>query len=165
VAVIAGRHDGDDPAIAHHGFVVKQHRFGIGELKLDHATFQPCFAFPQYRVTPDEIGFLGADGKSESSLQHVILIGDVMAEMPERLFDAATVERVEPAKFQAVIRARPGERFKDVGGLICRNIKLPSQFADIGDAMGASQTHADLDLAGGCEREAIGAQIIGAYIL
>jgi hypothetical protein len=48
-------------------------------------------------------GFLRADRKAETGLQHVILIGDVMAEMAERLFDAAAVERMKAAELQAVI--------------------------------------------------------------
>jgi hypothetical protein len=68
---------------------------------------KPLLALAQDRVAADEIGFLRADGKAEAGLQHVILVGDVMAEMAEGLFDAAAVERVQPAELEAVIAVPP----------------------------------------------------------
>jgi hypothetical protein len=64
---------------------------------------EPLLALAQDGVATDEIGFLRAHGKAEAGLQHVILVGDVMAEMAERLFDAAAVQRVQAAELQAVV--------------------------------------------------------------
>jgi hypothetical protein len=73
---------------------------------------QPSSRFRSTASRPMKSGFLRADRKAETGLQHVILVGDVMAEMAERLFDAATVERVQPAELQPVIASRPLQRLE-----------------------------------------------------
>ena len=80
----------------------------------------------------------------------MVLVGDVVAEMAERLFDAAGIERVQAAELQAEIGAGLLDRLEDMGGLVGRDVELPAEFADIGDAVGAGEAHADLDLLRTC---------------
>jgi hypothetical protein len=103
MAVIARGHDGDDLAVAHHRLVVEQHRLGIGQLELHHAAESPSSRWRSTASRPMKSPFCVLHGKAETGLQHVVLVGDVMAEMPEGLFDAAGIERVQPAELQPVI--------------------------------------------------------------
>ena len=95
----------------------------------------------------------------------MVLVGDVVAEMAERLFDAAGIERVQAAEFQAEIRAGLLDRLEDMRGLIGRDVELPAEFADIGDAVGARQAHADLDLLERAERIVFVGEIVRADLL
>jgi hypothetical protein len=99
--------------------------------------------------------------KAEPGLEHVILVGDVMAEMAEGLFDPAGIQRVQPAELQPVIAARPRQRFEDMRRLIGGDVELPAQLADIGDAVRAGEAHADLDLARGAEGMRRVGEIVG----
>ena len=107
----------------------------------------PLSCLRRYSVATDEIALLGAHGKAEASFQHMILVGDVMAEMAIGFFDPAAIQRVNAAELQTEIRACLFDGFEDMGGLIGRDIKFPAKFADIGNAMGAGETHAGFDLA------------------
>lgn len=90
----------------------------------------------------------------------MILIGDIVAEMAERLFDAATVERVKAAEFEADIPTGGLQHLEDMGGLVGGDVKLPAELTDIGDAVGAGEPHANLDLA----RRAEGMRLIGEIV-
>ena len=83
----------------------------------------------------------------------MILIRDVMAEMPERLLDPATVKRMKPAKLQPQIRPRLFQRLEDMRRLVGGRVDLPAQLADIGHPVRAPKAHADLDLLRGAEGE------------
>ncbi|ESX83494.1 hypothetical protein X755_32835 [Mesorhizobium sp. LNJC405B00] len=113
----------------------------------------------------DELALGGFDRKAEAGLQHIVLVGDVMAEMPKRLFDATGIQRMQAAKFQADIRPRFIDRLEDMGRLVGRNIKFPAEFADIGDAVGTGEAHADLDLLEGAEWIVVVGEIVGADFL
>ncbi len=68
---------------------MEQQRLGIAQPELDQAAFQPGLAFLQHRLATDEIALAGLDRKAQAGLQHMILVGDVMAEMAIGLFDPA----------------------------------------------------------------------------
>ena len=95
----------------------------------------------------------------------MVLVGDVVAEMAERLFDAAGIQRVQAAEFQADIRAGLVDRLEDMRRLVGRDIELPAEFADIGDAVGAGEAHADLDLLERAERIVLVGEIVRADLL
>ena len=60
---------------------------------------------PQHAFAPNEITeparrLIRLDRKAQSSLQHVILWADIVAEVPIRLLNAATIEHVHAAQPQ-----------------------------------------------------------------
>ena len=61
-----------------------------------------------------------------------------------------------------MIGTRIAQCLKNMGGHIGRDVKLPPQFADVGDAMRPRDAKPDLDLARGAEGKTLVAQIIGA---
>jgi hypothetical protein len=154
VAVIAGGHDGDDSPSRTSASLWNSIGSGSVSWNCTSRRPSPFLAFAQDGVAADEIGFLRAHGKAEAGLQHVVLVGDVMAEMAEGLFDAAAVERVQAAELQVVVRSRLGQRLEHMRRLVGRDVKLPAQLAHVGDAVRAREAHADLDLARGAEGKA-----------
>ena len=73
--------------------MVKQRRW-IGELELQHLAGQTLLSLGQHRLAANEVaepaGWLfGLDGETKAGFQNMILVGDVMAEMPEGFFDPA----------------------------------------------------------------------------
>ena len=68
-----------------------------------------------------------------------------MAEMAERLFDAAAVERVEAAHPQRMITGPRHQGVEHMVRHVGRDIEFPAELADIGHAMGAGDAMADLD--------------------
>jgi hypothetical protein len=72
---------------------------------------------------------------------------------------------VQAAKLQADIGAGRLDRLEHVGCLVGRDIKLPAEFADIGDAMGAGQPHADFYLLKRPERIGFVGEIVRAQLL
>ncbi|OIQ69659.1 hypothetical protein GALL_487370 [mine drainage metagenome] len=141
--VVGRGNDADDLAIAHQRLVVKQHRLGVGQTELHQPPVQPFITLAQHRVTPDESALLRADGKAQARLQHMILIGDVMPEMAERLLDPARIERVQTAEPHPHICRL--QRLEHMRGLIGGDVKLPPQLAHIGHAMRPRDAHTDLD--------------------
>ena len=75
----------------------------------------------------------------------MILIGYVMAKVAIGFFDTAAVHRMQTTELEAQPFARLDQRLPDMGGLIGADVKLPPELADIGHAVGAGETHADLD--------------------
>lgn len=67
--------------------VVEQERLGIYQAELDEPTFQTLLTLSQRRFAADEIAIVGLHGEAKASFQHVVLVGDVMPKMLERLFE------------------------------------------------------------------------------
>ncbi len=137
--------------------------FGVGQQELDQTTRQPLLALAQHRVAAQKIALLRPDGKAKTGLEDMILVSDVMAEMTEGLLDAAGIHRMQSAELQSDLRARLFQHLEHMGGLIGRDIQLPAQFAHIGHTVGASESHADLDLAGHAEGMGLVREIIGRH--
>ena len=152
MAVIPARHVADNLAVAHDRLIVIDERLGIGQAELHHARGEPLLLPAQDRIAADEIRLGEIDGKAETGFQHVILLRDVMAEMPERLLDAAGIHHVHAAQFQIEIAPGFADGLVDMRRHVGRNVDLPAKFADIGDAVCAGERHADLDLTGLSER-------------
>ena len=91
----------------------------------------------------------------------MVLVGDVMAEMAERLFDTAAVHRVQADHFQ--IRRGLAQGLERMGGLIGADIQLPSEFTDVRDTVRAGQPESQFDFARGAEREAVIVQRIRGH--
>ena len=90
--------------------------------------------------------------KAKPGLQHMILAGDVMAEMAKALFDPAAVHHMHATKLGAHGAALFPEGFEHMPRHIGGNIKLPAKLAHIGHAVDPGEAHADLDLLRGAER-------------
>ena len=90
----------DDLAVAQDRLVVEEQRLGILQPELHQPALQSGLALPQHRVAADEIALAGLHRKAEAGLQHMVLVGDVVAEMAEGLFDAAGIERMQAAELQ-----------------------------------------------------------------
>ena len=119
--------------------------------ELHHASFQALVLLPEDGVPADEVGFLHTHGKSETRLEHVILVRDVVAEMPEGLLDAAAVEDMEAGQTQIEGPACFLERLEDMGRHLGADIEFPAEFADVADPVGAADGVADLDFPHGSE--------------
>ena len=141
---------------------MKHHRVRLGQPELDEPALETGLLAPQDGLPTDEVFLAGFHGKTEACFQHMVLIRDVVAEMTEGLFDAAAVEGMQPAKLEPHFGTGFHHGFEDMCGLIGGNIKLPTEFADIADPMGARQTHPDLDLARPAEGMGVVAEVIGA---
>ena len=72
----------------------------------------------------------------------MVLFGNVVTKVAERLFDPQRIHHMHATQFKVVISAGFNQCFKSVGCHVGRNVKFPTQLADIGDAMGAGETHA-----------------------
>ena len=138
-------------SIAKHGFVVIEQGLRVAQAELQQAFVQPLFFFRQNCVTSDEIGFFRFHGKAKARLKHVVFTGDVMAKMAKRLFDAATVHHMHPAKFQPVIVPCLPKRFKCMGRHIAAHIYFPAKFAHIAHPMHPCEPHAKFDLLHGAK--------------
>ena len=88
---------------------------------------QPGLALAQHRVAADEVALGGLHRKAETGLQHVVLVGDVVAEMAERLLDAAGIQRVQAAEFQAEVGAGLLDRLEDMGASARSARRVPSR--------------------------------------
>ena len=144
--VTAGTQVAHDLPVPQDRLVVIEQRLGVGQTELQQALVQPGVLFAQHRVAPDEIGFGGFHGKAQPGLQHVILAGDVMAEMAKGLFDPAAVHAVHPAERQPMVLPGLGQHLEHMSRHLGADIELPSQFADIGHPVRPGEAHADLDL-------------------
>ena len=67
------------------------------------------------------------------------------------LFDPARVQRVQSRQFEIERRARLQQRVKHAARELRRNVKLPTEFADIGDPRGANLGIADRYFAPGAK--------------
>ena len=134
------RKEARDLAVPADRLSVVDERFRVLEQELHHPPSQAGVLLLQNSVAADEgavpaVGLARLDREAEPGLQHVVVVGDVVAEMAERLFDAAGIHGVQAAELQAVIVARLAQSFEHMRGLIGGHVKLPPQFADIGDPM------------------------------
>src|SRR5699024_4566975 len=107
VAIVARGDAAPDLAVAPYRFIVIEQRRRITQLELQQPPAQPLLALAQYGVAADEVAegrarLLRLHRKAQSGLQHMIFIGDVMAEVAEGLLDAAGVEGVQAAEPQAM---------------------------------------------------------------
>src|SRR5690349_9131181 len=96
VTIAARGEMANDAAFSNYGLVVKEKPFGVGELELQKPARQAFIALAQHCLAPDEVAepagpLIRADGEAKSRFEHVILIGDVMAEMTIGLFEAQCV--------------------------------------------------------------------------
>src|SRR5215468_8030543 len=85
-----------DAPVFEHGLVVKQQRLWILQFELQKSPLQSQLAFAEHGCATDElakaaIGLLGLDDKAQARLKHVILIADVVCEMPIRLLEPQRV--------------------------------------------------------------------------
>ena len=137
------------------GLVVEEERLGVvGGGTGGGGGSRPASRFASTASRPMKSPFAGFDGEAEAGFEDVVLVGDVVAEVAVGLLDAAAVEGVEAAEPEAGGGARFLQRLEGVGGLVGGDVELPAELADVGDAVGAGETHAELDLASGAEGEA-----------
>ncbi len=148
---VAGRDPAYDLAIPQNGLVVIEQRFRILKPELQQSPLQPRVPLSAHGVAADELALVHVDRKSETRLEDVILIRDVMAEVTIRFFETAAIHRMQTAKLQAVVRTRLTECLEDVPGLVRGDINLPTQFADIRDAVGACEAPARFRFRACCE--------------
>src|SRR5690625_3742620 len=92
------------------GLVVIEQRLRIAQLELEQAAAQAFFPSPQDSIAAEEITeararLLRLHRETQAGLQHMILIGDVVAEVAEGLLDPAGVESVQATEPQAVVFA------------------------------------------------------------
>jgi hypothetical protein len=83
VAVVSGGNHRYDPTVAHDRLVVGQQRLGLSQSELDEPALQALLALSQHGVAADEITLRRLHREAEAGFQNVILVGDVVAEMPE----------------------------------------------------------------------------------
>ena len=100
---------------------------GSRQPELHQPARQPGILLAQHGVAADEIALAGLHGKAEAGLQHMVLVGDVVAEMAEGLFDAAGIERVQAAELQPDIRAGLLDRLEHMRRLVGRRRRAPSR--------------------------------------
>src|ERR1700733_15291473 len=90
-----GTNEPDDRAALPDGLVVIQHGFGRFEPKLYQPLEAPGLSLPKQRLAADEAPRLVPfDREAEAGLQRRILIGNVVAPMPIRFFDAQRIQRM-----------------------------------------------------------------------
>src|SRR6056297_2098680 len=130
-----------DLAVAEDRLVMMKVKLRFGQAELHQSAIDPCLFLSKHRVSPDEITLLGLHGEAEPGFENVIFVGDIVSEMPKGLFQATGVHRVDAAELQTTIRPCLDEGFEDMGGLVGRDVDLPSQFADIGNAVGPGEAH------------------------
>ena len=148
----------DDFTIPHHGLIMIEQRLGVIQPELEHACLDTLFLAAEDTVTPDEITeparlLADAGGETEPGINDMILAGDIMPKMAEGLFDAATVEGMQPAMHQRMIGRTLHQRIIDMHRHIGRDIQLPPQLTNIGDAVRPRPGIADLNLLHRPERE------------
>src|SRR5450631_4404019 len=91
----SGTNEPDDRATLPDGLIVIQHGIGRLELELHQPLEAPGVSLPKQRLAADEAPrFVPPDREAKAGLQRRILIGDVVAPMPVRLFDAQRVQRM-----------------------------------------------------------------------
>ena len=93
------------------------------------------------------------DGEPEAGLQRSVVGRDVVAPMPVALLHAQRVERVVAGEAQARSLAAFAEHVEDARSELGRNVDLPAELADVGDAAGANPGIAEIDLLRCAERE------------
>ncbi len=118
MTVVPGRDGRNDFSVANQCLIVEEQRLGIAQSELKQSAFEPALPFAKNRVPPDEVAFVRLDRETKPGLKDVVLVGDIVTEMPEGLFDAARVEGVQSAQSSSRtprprpprprIRARPG---------------------------------------------------------
>ena len=101
----------NDAAISEYGLVVEEKHLGIGELELQKAAREAGVALAQHGLAPDEVAepatpLLDFHGKAEPRLEHMILIGDVVAKMAVGLLEAQCIDRQQPRKPKSLRAAR-----------------------------------------------------------
>lgn len=114
----------------------------------------------QHRLAANEAAGLvvGAD-EAQAGFERRVLDADVVAPMAVALLGAAGIHGVEASELQAVRRTGFDNPLEDMQRELGRNVDLPTQLADIGDAVGAHDGVADLQLLRVAEREGLVAQV------
>src|SRR5262245_30514511 len=88
----------NDAAVSEYGLVVEEQARRVGELELEEAPRQAGVALAQHRLAADEVAepaaaLLGFHDKAQPRLEHMILVGDVVPEMPIGLLQAQRIQR------------------------------------------------------------------------
>src|SRR5262245_45651272 len=156
VTITARGEKADDAPVFEHGLVVEQQRLRILEFELQKSPLQSQVAFAEHGCATNElakatIGLLGLDGKSEARLEDVILIADVVSEMPKRLLEPQRVHGKsaggpQPHRGAGVKQKRP-QRPRELGW----DVELETELTHIADAMRPHVRHPDLDVTLGRE--------------
>src|SRR5690606_41634642 len=94
VTIGAGGDAADDSVARPDRLVVIEQRLGIGQPELQQPACQSLLLLAQHGIAPEEIAEAAARlvrfrGKAEAGFEHMVLIADVVAEMPIGFFDAA----------------------------------------------------------------------------
>jgi hypothetical protein len=96
--------------------------------------------------------------RRSTTLEHVVLVADVVAEVAVRLLDPARVERMHPAEREAVA-AGLGQSIEDGQRHLSGHVEFPAELAYIRDAVRAHARHAQVDGPRAAEREGLVAEI------